>query len=127
ETSRQGAHRDDTRLRLSAGGHLSLRLSHLALLLAFTIAAAAAGGVIATWYVADREFRDVLDDDLEMQSEFVAELLAAERDRLDARDLEELLRDTFEPDDEDTRWVTVYDTATGLRISNLPHDLPLED
>lgn len=106
---------------------MSFRLSHLALLLAFTIAAAAAGGVVATWYVADREFRDVLDDDLEMQSEFVAELLAAERDRLDARDLEELLRDTFEPDDEDTRWVTVYDTASGLRISNLPHDLPLED
>src|SRR5690606_38958236 len=32
----------------------------------------------------------------------------------------------FEPDeDEDTRWVSVYDTRSGLRVSNLPHDLPL--
>lgn len=106
---------------------MSFRLSHLALLLAFTIAMAAAGGAIATWRVADRELRDVLNDDLELQSEFVAELLAAERERLDRGDLEELLRDTFEPDDEDTLWVTVYDTGTGLRISNLPHDLPLDD
>jgi signal transduction histidine kinase len=52
--------------------------------------------------------------------------LSAERKRLDAEELQELLSDTFEPDDEDTRWVSVYDTRTGLRISNLSHDLALE-
>jgi signal transduction histidine kinase len=107
---------------------MSFRLSHLALLLALTIVVTAIGGVAATYWIADEEFRDVLDDDLEIQSEFLAELLAAERGRLpNSRDLQKLLRDTFEPDDdEDTRWVNVYDTQSGLRISNLPHDLALE-
>ena len=107
---------------------MSFRLSHLALLLALTIVVTAIGGVAATYWIADEEFRDILDDDLEIQSEFLAELLAAERARfLDTDDLRELLRDTFDPDDdEDTRWVSVYDTRSGRRISNLPHDLPLE-
>lgn len=105
---------------------MTFRLSHLALLLALSIIVAAVGGVAATYWVADEEFRDVLDDDLESQSEFLAELLSAERKRLDAEELQELLSDTFEPDDEDTRWVSVYDTRTGLRISNLSHDLALE-
>jgi len=107
---------------------MSFRLAHVALLLALTIVVTAIGGVAATYWVADEEFRDILDDDLEIQSEFLAELLAAGRSRfLDTDDLRELLRDTFEPDDdEDTRWVSVYDTRSGRRISNLPHDLPLE-
>lgn len=107
---------------------MSFRLSHLALLLALTIAVAAVGGVAATYWIADAEFRDVLDDDLEIQSEFLAELLAAERGRLaDVDRLQELLTDTFEPDeDEDTRWVSVYDTRSGRQISNLPHALSLE-
>jgi signal transduction histidine kinase len=107
---------------------VTFRLSHLALLLAVTIVVTAIGGVAATYRVADQEFRDVLDDDLEMQSEFLAELLSADRDRLpDAADLRGLLRDAFEPDeDEDTRWVSVYDLRSGRQISNLPHDLALE-
>ena len=107
---------------------MTFRLSHLALLLALTIAVAAVGGVAATYWIADAEFRDVLDDDLEIQSEFLAELLAAERGRLaDVDRLQELLTDAFEPDeDEDTRWVSVYDTRSGRQISNLPHDLSLE-
>jgi signal transduction histidine kinase len=107
---------------------MSFRLSHLALLLALTIVVTTVGGVAATYWIADAQFRDILDDDLEVQSEFLAELLAAERGRLpNARDLQKLLRDTFEPDDDEgTRWVSVYDTQSGLRISNLPHDLPLE-
>lgn len=106
---------------------MTFRLAHLALLLAVTIVVTAIGGVAATYRVADHEFRDILDEDLEIQSEFLAEFLS-DRDRLpDARDLQELLKDAFEPDeDEDTRWVSVYDTRTGLRVSNLPHDLPLE-
>jgi signal transduction histidine kinase len=106
---------------------MTFRLSHLALLLAVTIAVTAVGGVVATYRVADREFRDILDEDLEIQSEFLAEFLS-ERKRLpDRQDLQELLEDAFEPDeDEDTRWVSVYDTRTGLHVSNLPHDLALE-
>lgn len=106
---------------------MTFRLSHLALLLAVTIVVTAVGGVAATYRVADREFRDVLDDDLEIQSEFLAELLAADRERLpDAAELQELLEDAFEPDeDEDTLWVSVYDTRSGLRVSNLPHEFAL--
>ena len=106
---------------------MTFRLSQLALLLALTIVLTAVGGVAATYWIADEEFRDVLDDDLEIQSEFLAELLAAKRGRLNALDLQELLIDAFEPDeDEDTRWVSVYDTRSKRQISNLPHDLPLE-
>lgn len=105
---------------------MTFRLSHLALLLAVTIVVTAVGGVAATYRVADREFRDILDEDLEIQSEFLAEFLADRKRLPDGADLQELLEDAFEPDeDEDTRWVTVYDTRRGLRISNLPHDLPL--
>jgi signal transduction histidine kinase len=106
---------------------MNFRLAHLALLLAFTIVVAAVGGVAATYWIADEQFRDILDDDLEIQSEFLAELLAAERALLlDTGDLQELLRDAFEPDDdEDTRWVSVYDVRSGGRISNRPHELPL--
>jgi two-component system, OmpR family, sensor histidine kinase QseC len=105
---------------------VTFRLSHLALLLAVTIVVTAIGGVTATYRIADEEFRDVLDEDLEIQSEFLAEFLA-DRERLPSKgDLQELLEDAFEPDeDEDTRWVSVYDTRSGLRVSNLPHDLPL--
>ncbi|MGH8167538.1 MAG: ATP-binding protein [Woeseiaceae bacterium] len=106
---------------------MSFRLSHLALLLALTIVAAAVGGIAATYRVADKEFRDVLDDDLESQSEFVAELLSADRRLLDPADLRELLRDTFERDGEDTRWVSVYDLRKARMVSNLSHDLPLEE
>jgi signal transduction histidine kinase len=107
---------------------MSFRLSHLALLLALTIVATAIGGVAATYWIAGAEFRDILDADLEIQSEFLAELLATGSGRLlDDDDLEELLRDTFEPeDDEDTRWVSVYDTRRDRLISNLAHNLPLE-
>src|SRR5690606_28926981 len=121
ETAGERAHRDGARLRLQAR-RVTFRLAHLASLLALTIIATAIGGVTATYWIANREFRDVLDDDLEIQSEFLAELLAADRGRLDAEDLHELLTDTFEPDeDEDTRWVSVYDTRTGRVVSNLPH------
>ncbi len=106
---------------------MTFRLSHLAVLLALSIVAAGAGGVFVTWQVADEEFRDVLDDDLENQGELLAELLAAVGDQLDAGELEDLLRDAFEPDGKESLWVTVYDTRTGTSVSNRPHDLPLDD
>ena len=104
---------------------MSFRLSHLALLLAISIVAAAIGGVVATWRVADAEFRDVLDEDLENQSELLAELLAQDGVSLTAAQLEELLDEAFEPEGEESLWVTVYDTRTGRAVSNFPHDFPL--
>lgn len=105
---------------------MTFRLSHLALLLAITIVAATFGGVASTWWVAGKEFRDVLDDDLENQSKLLAELIATGSFRLSAGALQGLLEDVFESDDEDTLWVTVYDLRSGRHVSNLPHDLPLE-
>ena len=106
---------------------MTFRLSHLALLLAVTIVVTAIGGVTATYRIADEEFRDVLDEDLEIQSEFLAEFFADRKRLPSGSDLQELLEDAFEPDeDEDTRWVSVYDTRSGLRVSNLPHDFALE-
>lgn len=106
---------------------MTFRLSHLALLLAVSIVAAAAGGVLVTWQVANEEFRDVLDEDLENQGELLAELLVAVGAELDAAELQELLEDAFEPEGEESLWVTVYDTRKGISVSNRPHDIPLGD
>ncbi len=106
---------------------MTLRLSHLAVLLALSILAAAVGGVAATWRVADEAFRDVLDEDLENQTELLAELLAADGVALDEDALEDLLDEAFEPEGEETLWVTVYDLRTGRAVSNFSHDLPLGD
>lgn len=106
---------------------MTLRLSHLAILLALSILAAAVGGVAATWRVADEAFRDVLDEDLENQTELLAELLDADGVVLDEDALEDLLDEAFEPEGEETLWVTVYDLRSGRSVSNLSHDLPLED
>lgn len=105
---------------------MSFRLSHLALLLAITTLLAAIAGVATTLWVADREFGEVLADDLEHQSNLLAELLATGNVELSATALEEMLIDVFEEDDEETLWVTVYDTSNNRQISNLAHDLPLD-
>ncbi|HET6630521.1 MAG TPA: ATP-binding protein [Woeseiaceae bacterium] len=106
---------------------MTFRLSHLALLLAVSIVAAALGGVVVTWQVANEEFRDVLDEDLENQGELLAELLLAAGDELDTAELRELLEDAFEPEGEESLWVTVYDTRAGTSVSNRPHHIPLGD
>ena len=106
---------------------MTFRLSHLAVLLALSIVAAAAGGMFVTWQVAGEEFRDVLDEDLENQGELLAELLAELGDKLDAEELEDLLRDAFEPEGKESLWVTVYNTRTGQSVSNRSHDIPLGD
>jgi signal transduction histidine kinase len=104
---------------------MTFRLSHLAVLLAVTIVAAAVGGIAATYRVADEEFRDVLDEDLENQSELLAELLTADGVALDDDELQDLLDEAFEPEGKETLWVNVYDTRTGSLVSNFSHDLPL--
>lgn len=106
---------------------MTIRLTHLVLLLAATTVLTTVGGVAATWWVADREFRDVLDDDLEQQSELLAELFARGDMPAAEADLGRLLADIFEDDDEETLWVTLYDLRTGRRISNLAHSVPLDD
>lgn len=106
---------------------MSLRLSHLAVLLAISIVAVAAGGVAATWRVAGAEFRDVLDEDLENQSELLAELLATESVDLTTAELEDLLEEAFEPEGEETLWVTVHDTRTDRSVSNFRQALTLGD
>lgn len=105
---------------------MTVRLWHLAALLAVSTLLVAIGGVAATWWVADNEFRDVLDDDLENQTKLLAELLSRDKLGITAQDLEALLVETFEDDEEETLWVTVYGMEDGRRISNLDHNLPLE-
>jgi signal transduction histidine kinase len=105
---------------------MTIRLSTLAGLLAAAILLAAAGGIASTWLIADREFRDVLDDDLEQQAELLAELVLRDPAHFDDSSFRDLLAAAFEDDDEETVWVSVYDLATGRLLSNLDHELPLE-
>lgn len=100
-----------------------MRLTHLAALLAISTLAAAAGGVAATWWIADREFRHVLDDDLSNQTDLLAELVTDEGFGLTGDALAELLADAFESDDEESLWVTVYDTRDGSHVSNFEHSI----
>jgi signal transduction histidine kinase len=104
---------------------MTFRLSHLAVLLAVTTVLTGIGGAVATYRVADAEFRDVLEDDLEDQSELLAQLLGANSVRLSEGTLETLLRETFESEEDDTLWVNVYDLRTSKHVSNLRHELPL--
>jgi len=106
---------------------MKFRLSHLALLLAVSTAITALSGVVATYWVARGEFRNVLDDDLENQSRLLAELLTSGHMQLESGELREVLVETFEAKDEETLWVSVYDLASGTVASNLPHSLPLID
>ena len=105
---------------------LSIRLTHLAALLAVSTFAAAIGGVAATWWIADREFRDVLDEDLSNQTDLLAELVTDEGFGLTGDALAELLADAFESDDEESLWVTVYDTRDGSHVSNFEHSIAFD-
>lgn len=105
---------------------MTIRLSHLAILLAISMLVTAIGGVAATWRIADHEFRDVLDEELEIQSKLLAELVSIDGFGLDAGTLEELLEDVFDNDDEETIWVTVYDTDNQTHVSNLKHSRHLD-
>ena len=105
---------------------MTVRLAHLAVLLAISTIAAAVGGVAATWWIADREFRDVLDEDLEKQTDLLAELVTDDDVRLEADALQDLLADAYESDGAESLWVTVYDRRSGGHVSNFEHELPFE-
>lgn len=104
----------------------TIRLTHLAALLAISTLAAAVGGVAATWWIADREFREVLDEDLSNQTDLLAELVTDEDFGLTGDALAELLADAFESDDEESLWVTVYNTRDGSHVSNFEHSIGFE-
>jgi signal transduction histidine kinase len=105
---------------------MTLRLSHFAAIAAVATLLVGLGGIMATWTVADREFREVLDDDLEQQATLLAESVARSTLRMNDESFARLLADVFVDDDEDTIWVSVYDRESGEVLSNLAHDLPLE-
>lgn len=105
---------------------MTVRLSYFAALVAVAILLVGLGGIVATWNMADREFREVLDDDLEQQALLLAEIVSRSPLRMSDESFASLLADVFVDDDEDTIWVSVYDRASGQLLSNLDHDLPLE-
>lgn len=104
---------------------MTFRLSRLALLLALSIVLTSIVGVGATWWVAEQEFRDVLDDDLEVQSKLLAGILAEDDFDFDADELLELVDDLYETDDEDAIWVTIHDIGDGTSISNIPDQIAI--
>jgi signal transduction histidine kinase len=95
-------------------------------LLAISTLVAAVGGVAATWWIADREFREVLDEDLSRQADLLAELVADEGFGLTSAALAELLADAFESDDPESLWVTVYDRRDGSHVSNFEHSIAFD-
>ncbi len=105
---------------------MTLRLTHLAALLAISTLAAAIGGGVTTWWIADREFRSVLDEDLSNQTDLLAEFVTDEGFGLTGNALAELLADAFESDDEESLWVTVYDRRDGSHVSNFEHSIAFE-
>lgn len=106
---------------------MTFRLSRLALLLAASTVVSAISGVVATYWVAQDEFRDVLDQDLENQGELLAQILSAENVRIPDAGLDKLLAKYLKSRDEDALWLTVYDLASGKSASNIQHDRPLHD
>jgi signal transduction histidine kinase len=104
---------------------MTFRLSHVAALLAVTTVLTAIAGAFATYRVADTEFRDMLEDDLEDQARLLARLLGEDSVRLSDEALARLFRKTFESDEEETLWVNVYDLRSRDHVSNLRHELPL--
>jgi signal transduction histidine kinase len=105
---------------------MTFRLSHIAALAAVSILLVGLGGIAATWLVADREFREVLDDDLEQRANLLGEIVTRTPMRLDDEHFAQLLADVFVDNEEETLWVSIYDRATGQLLSNFDHDLPLE-
>ncbi|AEY02244.1 histidine kinase [Oceanimonas sp. GK1] len=98
---------------------MRLRLTHLALTLALAIVLGSGLGIYLTYQAADQEFRDLLDEDLEQQTELLARLMAASPGALSDTELRALLSRTFRHDDEETLLVTITDLQTRRQLSNL--------
>ncbi|MGR7922012.1 ATP-binding protein [Zobellella denitrificans] len=98
---------------------MKVRLSRLAWLLALSTLLAGLLGIVSTYRVADAEFRELIEEDLQQQSRVLARLLAATDGGLSPARLEQLLRDGFREDDEDTLLVNVIDLDQRRLVSNL--------
>jgi len=110
---------------------MRFKLMHLAAFVAASTLCAGIGGVAATYWVVQDEVRDLLDDDLEAQAEFLARLLGTGQQALSTLALQSFIRDAFAQDDdelddpEQAIWINVYDRPTNTHISNMDHDLPM--
>lgn len=103
---------------------MTIRLSRIAWLLALSTVLTGLCGVAATYLIAKKEYRELLDHDLETQSRLLSELLAADNESVSNGKLGRLLKEVFDDDsDEDTLWVNVYNLESGRLASNLRHEL----
>lgn len=102
---------------------MNIRLLNLVVVISVSTLVAGVGGVLATYWVIEDEIQDLLDDDLEAQSELLAQVLAAEEGLISAERLETLIKSIFEYDQEETLWVNVYDTRKGTHVSNLDYEM----
>lgn len=100
-----------------------MRLSHLAWITGISAVATTLISVSVTYRVANAELEEILTEDLIMQSRMLTLSIASSE--LSSQ-FDQLLDAIFTEDEEDTLWVTAYDTASGYQISNLTHSLPLE-
>lgn len=110
---------------------MRFKLLHLAAFVAVSTLFAGLGGVVATYWVVQDEVRDLLDDDLEVQAEFLADLLGAGAGTLSASRLQSYIDRAFQLDEDDrddlqeATWINVYDPDSGQHLSNFQHGLPL--
>lgn len=100
-----------------------MRLSHLAWMTGISALATTLISVWLTYRVANAELEEILTEDLIMQSRMLA--MSMSSSELSSQ-FDQMLDAIFAEDEEDTLWVTAYDTASGRQISNLPHALPLD-
>lgn len=99
-----------------------MRLGHIAWITGVSALATTLISVWVTYSVANAELEEILTEDLIMQSRMLT--LSISSSEL-SPDFDQLLDAIFTEDEEDTLWVTVYDTASSYQISNLSHSLPL--
>jgi signal transduction histidine kinase len=104
---------------------MKFRLSHLALLITVAIVTVGIAGVIATYRIAEEELRDILNDDLRQQARMMSRLLDVAPGRVSSDELKALLKSSFQPDEEETLLVNLYDLESGDLTSNQDHSLPL--
>ncbi len=100
-----------------------MKLSHLGWLTGVSAMLGTILSVYLTHRVASAELEEILMEDLVKQSRMMA--MSISSSQLSA-EFDQMLHAVFTEDDEDTLWVTVYDTASGTQVSNLSHALPLE-
>lgn len=100
-----------------------MKLTHLAWLTGVSAIVATLLSVYLTHRVASAELEEILMEDLVKQSRMMAMSISSSQM---STQFDQMLSAVFAEDEEDTLWVTVYDTGSGQQVSNLDHSLPLE-